>query len=75
MDWTSATLTKNQICFLDRISKDTRFRGGKKLSRTAIVRVLIKVAGNLNTNVGEVKSEQELEDRFLAAFREYAGNF
>lgn len=69
--WSTATLNKSQICFLDKVSKDAKFTGGKKLSRAAIMRTLLKVAQELDIDISEVKSEEELKNRFLNAFKEY----
>ncbi|MCD6094096.1 MAG: hypothetical protein J7J51_04860 [Candidatus Omnitrophica bacterium] len=69
--WSTTTLNKSQMCFLDKISKDTKFTGGKKLSRAAIMRTLIKVAQKLDIDIKGVKGEEELRVRFLTAFKEY----
>ncbi len=69
--WSTTTLNKNQICFLDKLSKNAKFTGGKKLSKAVIMRTLVKVAQKLDTDISKVKSEEELKDRFLTAFKEY----
>lgn len=68
-NWTSINLGKSQICFLDGISKNCRFSGGRKLRRTAIIRAILKAAKMLDVNVSSVKSERELKKRFIASFR------
>ncbi|MBI5614249.1 hypothetical protein HY947_04960 [Candidatus Gottesmanbacteria bacterium] len=70
--WTGATLTKQQLCFLDGISKEAKFSGGKKFSRAAIVRTALAVARKLNIDVSNVRTEDELERRFLQAFAHHA---
>jgi len=69
--WSTATLNKKQICFLDKISKGAKFTGGKKLSRAAIIRTLVNAAQKLDIDISGVKSEEQLRDRFLIAFKEY----
>jgi hypothetical protein len=69
--WSTASLNKRQICFLDKISKNAKFTGGKKLSRAAIIRTLVKVAQKLDTDISGIKSEKELKNRLLSAFKEY----
>lgn len=69
--WTTVALDKKQAHFLDNTSKNARFTGGRKLSKTAIIRTLIRVAKRLDVNANEVKSEEQLEKRFLAAFEKY----
>lgn len=67
--WTTVALDKKQICFLDEISKRSRFSGGRKLSRTSILRAILKVAKVLDIDVSEVRTEKELKDRILVSFR------
>ncbi|MCK5450792.1 MAG: hypothetical protein KAI70_03395 [Candidatus Omnitrophica bacterium] len=69
--WSTGTLNKEQIGFLDGISNDARFSGGKSFSRTAIIRALLDVARKVSVDVNEVKGEKELKDRFLLAFEKY----
>jgi hypothetical protein len=66
---TTLSLTKKQICFLESVSKDCKFSGGRKLSRTSIFRALLSTAGNLCIDVEGVKSEEELMERVLSAFK------
>lgn len=69
--WTTVALDKKQAHFLDNISKNARFTGGGKLSKTAIMRTLIRVAKRLDVDANEVKSEGQLKKRFLVAFEKY----
>ncbi len=62
-------LSKKHICFLERISKDCKFSGGRKLSRTSIIRAFLKVAKGMDVDVTSVKGERQLKERFLAVFR------
>lgn len=68
-NWTSVNLSKSQICFLNEISKNCRFSGGRKLCRTSIIRAFLKAAKSMNVDVTRVKSERELRKRFTALFR------
>ena len=69
-NWTSVSLNKKQICFLDRTSKNCRFSSGRKLSRTSILRALLTAAKKLNIDVGSVRSEEDLRRRILKSFRQ-----
>ena len=71
MLWTSAKITKQQLCFLDGISKNAKFSGGKKFSRASVLRSVLGVAKKLNIDVGGVRSEEELEHRFLSALKNH----
>ncbi len=68
--WACVGLNEKQICFLDKISKNCRFSGGRKLSRTSIMRAVLKVARGLDIDVSRVKTEEELENRILLSFRQ-----
>lgn len=68
-EWTTVALDKRHICFLDELSKKSKFSGGRKLSRTSILRAIIKTATKLNIDVTEVRSERTLKGRILDAFR------
>lgn len=64
-------LTKEQISFLDNLSKCCRYSGGKKLSKAAIVRSLISALRELNIDVDEIRSEKQLTDRVVQSFCKY----
>lgn len=67
--WTTVGLNRSQICFLDRISKDSRFSEGRKLCRTAIIRALLRACRTLDVDLSMVKSEEELRQRILSSFK------
>lgn len=67
--WAHIGLTKKQICFLDKISKDCKFSGGRKFSRTAIVRSFLTAGKDLNIKVDKIKSEKALKREILVAFK------
>jgi len=68
--WICAGLDKEQVCFLDAISKNCRFSGGRKLCRTSIIRAVLKAVKGLDIDISKVKSEEELRNRILLSFKE-----
>jgi len=73
---TCIALTKEQVDFLNDISKCCGCSGGKKLSRTAIIRVLIGVLmlEELDVMVTTIKSKEQLKENLLRSFAN-ANNF
>ena len=67
--WTTVALNKKQICFLDGISKTSKFSGGRKFSRTSILRAILKASRALKIDLSEVRSEKELKERIVASFK------
>ena len=67
--WAHIGLTKKQICFLDKISKDCKFSGGRKFSRTAILRSFLTAVRDLDIKVDKIKSERDLKREVLVAFK------
>jgi hypothetical protein len=67
--WTCVSLNKKQIYFLDEISKNCKFSGGRKLCRTSIIRAFLRVAKKLDIDISGIKSEAELKERMLTSFR------
>jgi hypothetical protein len=67
--WTTVALSKRHICFLDKLSKRSKFSGGRKLSRTSILRAVLKAATRLDIDINQVKSEKDLRERLLSSFR------
>jgi len=68
-NWTPISLNKKQIGFLEKISKDCKFSGGRKFSRTAILRALLTAGKGLSLDVNNVKTEKDLKKRILLAFK------
>lgn len=62
-------LTKKELCFLEQIAKKCKFSGGRKLSRSSILRAFLITASKFRIDVNKVKSEYELQERILKAFR------
>ncbi len=67
--WIYATLNKKQISFIDKISRDCRFSGGKNLCRTEILRAFLTVAKKLRIDISNIKSESIFKDRILESFK------
>ena len=68
-EWRHIGLTKKQICFLDKLSKDCKFSGGRKFSRTAILRTFLTAMRDLDIDVNNVRTEKELKKQVLVAFK------
>lgn len=62
-------LNSKQISFIDKIVREIRFSGGKKPSRSSIVRTFTKIAMLLRPDVSGIRSEKESEKRFFQAFK------
>ena len=60
---TVAFLTREELDFVDKLSKDARFSTGHKLSYSDILRALINAFKNTNIDSKGVKSSKELEQR------------
>jgi len=71
---TSVALSKENLCFMETISKKAKFTGGKKFSRSSIIRTVVEVSRKLNIDVSNVKTEKELENRFIEALRCYGNS-
>jgi len=67
--WTTVSLNKKQICFLDEISKRSKFSGGRKLSRTAILRAILKTAQKLEIDATGVMTEKKLKEKVIESFK------
>ncbi len=68
---TSATITKKNMMLLDKISKESKYSGGKKLSRSAVLRSFIVTAMKINIDIHSIKNEKELESCFKSAFKNF----
>ena len=58
-----AFLTREQIDFIDKISKDALFSTGKKLSRTEIIQAMVETIRKLTFSGDNVKTKDELETK------------
>jgi hypothetical protein len=64
-----ALLTRDEIDFIDRLSKDALFSTGHKLSRTDIIRALIGVVKANDINGDGVHSKSDLEKKLLSIMK------
>lgn len=62
-------LTREQVCFLDKLITKIRFSTGKKLTRSQVLKALFDNVKGLPVDVRGLKSEKDLTDQFLAAFQ------
>ncbi len=60
-----AFLTRDEIDFIYKLSKDALFSTGRRLSRTEIIRAFIDALKRKNINAEGVHSRSELEHRLL----------
>ncbi len=58
-----AFLTREQLDFIDKISKDALFSTGKKLSRTEIIQAIVEAVRKMEVSGNLVHSQEELEQR------------
>ncbi len=64
-----ALLTRDEIDFIDRLSKDALFSTGHKLSRTDIIRAFIDVVKTNDINGDDVHSKSDLEKKLLSVMK------
>ncbi|MBN2097644.1 MAG: hypothetical protein JW714_04100 [Candidatus Omnitrophica bacterium] len=62
-----AFLTRDEIDFLDKISKDALFSVGNKLSRSKIISAIVNVIRKLQIDGRGLSSKKELEAKVLKA--------
>ncbi len=60
-------LNREEIDFLDKLSKDALFSTGIKLSRTQILRSLVEAMRDLNFKTKGIKKEENLTKRIIKA--------
>ena len=61
-------LSKEQVCFLDKIIDEIRFKSRKKLSRSKVLDAIFKGMQGLDINIAGVRSEKEMICRILKTF-------
>lgn len=62
---TSVLLYETQIEFLNNLAKSIEKGGRKKMSRSKIVKVLTKTLTRIKPDIGECRSEEEIERELL----------
>jgi len=60
-----AFLTREEIDFIDKLSKDALFSTGHKLSRTDVIRALIDAVSTSKVSADGVCSKKDLEKKLL----------
>lgn len=60
-------LTREELDFIDKISKDSLFSTGIKLPRTKIIEAMVEVCMKAGINGEEVRSKEELMNRIFEA--------
>jgi len=69
MKQTSVLLYEEQIDFLTKLCKMIEEQGQKKMSRCKIMKVLTKTLTCVKPDVGECRSEEEIERELLRCFK------
>jgi hypothetical protein len=65
------SITKDMESWLQRLSNEMKASGGYKLPKSYILRSLLNAIMELKVDVSGVKTEEELERRFLEAIKNY----
>lgn len=66
-------LSKEQVCFLDKVITEIRFKSRKKLSRSKVLDAIYKSMGGMDIDVTGVRSEKEILLRILKTFESEKG--
>ncbi|MBA7511746.1 hypothetical protein ES705_03742 [subsurface metagenome] len=66
---TSVLLQKTQIDFLRNLAKRIEKESHKKMSRSEIVKVLMKTLTCIKPDIGECRSEEEIERELLKCLK------
>jgi len=66
---TSVLLQKTQIDFLRNLAKRIEKEGHKKMSRSKIVKVLMKTLTCIKPDIGECRSEKEIKRALLKCLK------
>lgn len=66
---TSVLLQKTQIDFLKNLAKRIEKESHKKMSRSEIVKVLMKTLTCIKPDIGECRSEEEIERELLKCLK------
>ena len=65
------SITKDMASWLQGLSNTMKATGGYKLPKSYVLRSLLNAAMELGIDVSGVKTEEELEKRFLGAIKRY----
>lgn len=69
----SFSITQEMETWFQSLSNEMKATGGYKLPKSFILRSLLNALMELKIDVSGVKTEEELEKRFLEAIRQYKG--
>lgn len=67
------SITKEMESWLQKLSNEMKSTGGYKLPKSYIIRALLDAAMSLKIDVSEVKTEDELVKRIIAAIKRHRG--
>lgn len=67
----SLTISREMDMWVQSLSHEMKASGGYKLPKSFILRSLINAMMKLKVDVGGVRTEEELEKRFLRAIKQY----
>jgi len=65
-----ALLGREQVDYLDKLSKDALFSTGTKLSRTKIISAMLDAIRQLHVTASGVKTSEQFEKKILEAMQE-----
>ena len=62
-------MRRDQVEFLDHVSRDCKFSGGRALGHTEVVRSMVAAMREIDPDLSGVRTEDELVARILGANR------
>lgn len=65
------TMPSDMVAYLEDLGIQCKKSGGHKIANTMIVRAAIRLIMEIDPDITEVKSEEELEARFKSAAKRY----
>ncbi|HAX17245.1 MAG TPA: hypothetical protein DCY00_01420 [Actinobacteria bacterium] len=65
------TMPSDMVAYLEDLGIQCKKSGGHKIANTMIVRAAIRLIMEIDPDITEVKSEEELEARFKNAAKRY----
>ncbi len=65
------TMPSDMVAYLEDLGIQCKKSGGHKIANTMIVRAAIRLIMEIDPDITEVKSEEELESRFRNAAKRY----
>ena len=65
------TMPSDMVSFLENLGIECKKSGGHKIANTMIVRSAVKLLMDMDLDISEVRSEEELENRIKSAAKRY----